>query len=268
MAGRDTRNLLGTLGILAAVATASMGAAPPASADEGQVRKGPALALGSGTAHAWVAMGRDGKAEMVGVSVSEAAMRDVGSLHDTALVLSLPAEAADTGIDHVLLNWNPHGHPPAEIYGSPHFDIHFYMVPSHEREAVSAADPEFRAKAARHPPAGFMPENYIPPEPDPVPGMGLHWVDANTPELHGSPFTHTLIYGSWDGKVTFVEPMVAKPIFDRRETVVAPVKQPALVAASGRYPTRYRIDFDPNAGEHRIVLEGFEARSVDLATRN
>ena len=68
--------------------------------------------------------------------------------------------------------------------------------------------------------------------------MGVHWVDATTPELHGKPFTHTLLYGAWDGRFIFIEPMVAKAIFDERQTVVAPVKQPAEVAVPGRYPTR------------------------------
>ena len=115
------------------------------------------------------------------------------------------------------------------------------------------------AKALRNPEARFVPADYV-LESQPVPGMGVHWADATTPEFYGKPFTHTFIYGAWDGQITFVEPMVDKTVFDRREVVVAPVKQPAAVAVPGRYPTQYRIDFDPITAEHRIVIEGLVAR--------
>ncbi|HSK41607.1 MAG TPA: DUF5602 domain-containing protein [Arenibaculum sp.] len=253
MNGNQVRAAIGAVSILASLAAAS------ASAREGQVHRGPAVPLGQGTAQAWVSMGGDGQPAALGVSMSETAVRGIEALHAAALVLPLPAEAAGTGFDHVLLNWNPHGHPPAHIWDSPHFDVHFYMISPAAREAISDEDPEFMAKAGHTPEARFVPADYV-LESEPVPGMGVHWADATTPEFFGKPFTHTLIYGSWDGRFTFVEPMVTKAVFDGRETVVAPVKQPAAVAIPGRYPTRYRIDFDAEAAEHRIVIEGLVAR--------
>ncbi|HYG87817.1 MAG TPA: DUF5602 domain-containing protein [Azospirillum sp.] len=250
---------VGAASILASVAGAVLPAGA-AMANEGHIHKGPAVPLGQGTAQAWVSMDWNGEPAALGVSVSEAALRGIEALHHgAALTLPLPAEAAGTGFDHVLLNWNPHGHPPAHIWGSPHFDVHFYMISPAAREAISDKDPEFKTKARRNPEAHFVPVGYV-LESEAIPAMGVHWADASTPEFHGKPFTHTLIYGAWDGQVTFIEPMIDKSVFDRRETVVADIRQPAAVAIPGRYPTQYRIDFDPAAAEHRVVLEGLLPR--------
>jgi hypothetical protein len=249
---------IGAASLLIAVAgptpAAVTGTQPP-----GPVLRGPAQPLGQGTAHAWVALGPDGAPAAIGVSLSDAAVEGIGALHGAALTLPFPAEAASTGFDHVLLNWNPHGHPPSHIWGSPHFDVHFYMIPRTVREAISDSDPEFAEKARRTPEPRFVPAGYV-TESEAIPAMGVHWADKDTPEFHGKPFTHTLIYGAWDGRFTFVEPMIDKSVFDRRETVVADVRQPEAVAIPGRYPTRYRVDFDPAAAEHRIALEGLVAR--------
>jgi hypothetical protein len=250
---------IGAAGLLASLAAVAMFASAAGPAQEGHVYRGPAVPLGQGTAQAWVAVGEDGEPDALGVSISEAAVRSVETLHAAALTLDFPPEAGETGFDHVLLNWNPHGHPPMHVWDTPHFDFHFYMIPAAVREAISDADPEFKTKAERRPDARFVPVDYFMEE-GAVPAMGVHWADTHTPELHGKPFTHTLIYGGWDGVFNFVEPMVDKTVLDSRETVVAPVKQAAAVAIPGFYPTQYRIDFEPATGEHRIVLEGLVAR--------
>lgn len=245
--------------LLASLAAALL-AAGTAAAHEGHVHRGPALPFGGGTAQGWVTMGADGRPASLGVSLSEAALRGIAGVHDgVALTLPFPAQAEESGFDHVLMNWNPHGHPPAGVWSTPHFDVHFYMVSPAERDAISEQDPEFQAKGARNPAAPFIPAGYV-LESEPVPGMGVHWADAATPELHGKAFTHTLIYGAWDGRFTFIEPMIDKSVLDARQTVVAPVAQAAQVAIPGLYPTRYRIDFDASAAEHRVVLEGLVAR--------
>ena len=239
--------------------TAILSTPGPANAHDGHVYKGAAVPLGRGSAHAWVMMGKNHEPKAVGVSISAAAIDGIEASHGEALTLPFPRQAAGTPFDHVYLNWNPHGHPPAQIWGVAHFDVHFYMTTPAEREAITDKDPAFMQKAARHPAARLIPADYI-VEPEPVPAMGVHWADATTPEFHGKSFTHTLIYGAWDGRVTFIEPMIAKTVFDKREPVVAAIKQPDAVAVPGRYPTRYRIDFDAAAAEHRIVFEELVAR--------
>ncbi len=249
----------GALRIVVVAFAAGLSASTAASAHDGHVYKGPSVTLGQGTAHAWVMIDKDHKPKAVGVSLSETALQNIEASHGEDLTLPFPAEVAGTPFNHVYLNWNPHGHPPAHVWDRPHFDVHFYMTPPSEREAISDRDPAFVRKAESSPPAHYIPADYT-KEPGAVPAMGAHWADTTTPELHGKPFTHTLIYGAWDGKVTFIEPMIAKTVFDERRTVVANVKQPPAVAIAGLYPTQYRIEFDPKAGEHRIILDKLIAR--------
>jgi len=100
-----------------------------------------------------------------------------------------------------MLDWNPHGHPPAHIYDKPHFDLHFYMTP--ETEVMRYMD---STKMMINPAADYLPANYI--GANPVPMMGKHWMDATSGELRGQPFTQTFLYGSYNGQVVFYEPMV------------------------------------------------------------
>lgn len=257
-----------SLAAVLAVLAATLLTPGPAHAHDGHVYKGAAVPLGRGTAHAWVMVGRNHEAKALGVSISAAAMDGIEASHGEALTLPLPPQAAGTPFNHVYLNWNPHGHPPAHIWGVAHFDVHLYMTTPAEREAITDKDPGFMHKAERNPATRFIPAGYV-VEPHPVPAMGVHWADASTPEFHGKAFTHTLIYGAWDGRVTFIEPMIAKTVFDARNPVVAAIKQPDAVAVSGRYPTRYRIDFDAAAAEHRIVFEELVTRdATDVGERH
>ncbi|MGI8637700.1 MAG: hypothetical protein ACR2KZ_20055, partial [Segetibacter sp.] len=72
-----------------------------------------------------------------------------------------------------------------------------------EAEVAAAAD---MTKLNADPTASYLPQNYFPGAP--VPQMGKHFVDIASPELNGQPFTQTFIYGSYDSKVTFYEPMI------------------------------------------------------------
>ena len=46
---------------------------------------------------------------------------------------------AVTGIDHVSLDFNPCGHPPIEIFGTPHYDFHIYLITPEERTCMTCA---------------------------------------------------------------------------------------------------------------------------------
>jgi hypothetical protein len=69
--------------------------------------------------------------------------------------------------------------------------------------------------------------------PGAVPLMGAHWVDPTSPELNGELFTTTFLYGSWDGKPTFAEPMVTKAFMETKPDVRAPVAVPARMRLRG-----------------------------------
>ena len=152
---------------------------------------GPSVAFAQGTARAWVQTDAGGAPTAIGVTMTEGALNGLPTTvtgpSPTALMvtLPLPAAAAGTGFDHAELGWNPGGHEPPQLYGVPHFDLHFYMVSSATQMAILPSDPQFASKAAKLPAAAFVPTGYVPP-PTPVaasavPQMGVHWTDVKAP---------------------------------------------------------------------------------------
>ena len=235
---------------------------------EGRSLYGPAAPLGHGTVRAYIEMEGNVPVE-VGVALSRAALHGLPGPHDPGgveiephhfsfeRVLELPAENP-TPYRHVTVNWNPGGHEPPGIYDTAHFDFHFNMITDAERRAISREDPEFDAKAVRFPTEDRMPAGYV-AIPGAVPMMGAHWVDPTSPELNGEPFTRTFIFGTWDGKLVFAEPMIARAFLESRPDFEAELPLPREVAEAGYYPSRYAVRWNEAAQEYRVSLEGLVA---------
>ena len=188
-------------------------------------------------------------------------------------VLDLPAgfrDGVQTPFSWSLVNWNPHGHIPKGVYDTPHFDFHFYLQPLAERNAIrpgpcpviTDCDDYARAKAP-------VPERYRAPgyiDVDAVePAMGNHLFDQAATEFHGVPFTRTWIYGTYDGKISFYETMIAKSWLDglrsgSAEDACVPFAQPEAWRETGWYPTRYCIEYRENRGDYTVSLTGFAFR--------
>ncbi|MDQ2667185.1 MAG: DUF5602 domain-containing protein [Gemmatimonadota bacterium] len=227
---------------------------------------GASQSFAQGTARAWVQTDDNGAPSSMGIALTEGALTGlpttVSGPSPTALMVSLalPAAAAGTGFDHAEIGWNPNGHDPVAIYGSPHFDMHFYMISAATQAAILPNDPQWGAKAANLPTSAFVPVGYVPP-PAPiaasaVPQMGVHWTDVKSPEFNGQPFTSTFIYGSWDGKYIFLEPMITKAYLESHPNAVRAIPQPAQWTAPGAYPTTWTVAYDATAKEFRITLGG------------
>jgi hypothetical protein len=235
------------------------GMVPLAAAAQG-IEFGPEMPLGAGTVRAFAETDSAGHATRIGIQITEEAVASVG--HDMMFVtVPLPEAATAAGYDHVSFDWMPHGHAPGDLFGVPHFDVHFYMVTEAERLAIDPADPLFMEKAANRPSADLMPPNFVPPpELDPVPAMGEHWVDMTDPVFAGQPFEAVLIYGAWDGEVIFVEPMVTRDLLLSRRAFGGTLGQPARVEDPMSLPGAWSIAFDSDAGVHVVSIEALEAR--------
>ncbi|MEO8794099.1 MAG: hypothetical protein ABI390_01465, partial [Daejeonella sp.] len=134
--------------------------------------------------------------------------------------LTIPTQAKDIGIDHIDFGWNPQGHEPEPIYTLPHFDVHFFMVSKADQAGVIPGPDPIIVESK------FIPQNYVSGVVA-VPYMGVHYGDVTSPELHGSVFTSTYIYGFYQGKMTFWEPMFTRAFLETKPTFSAAVKQPA-----------------------------------------
>ncbi|TFL16841.1 DUF5602 domain-containing protein [Jannaschia formosa] len=235
----------------------------PALAQE--IQTGPAMSLGEGTVHAFAETDAEGRATRIGVAMTEAAVASLA--HDMVFVtVPLPEAARAAGYDHVSLDWMPHGHEPAGLFDTPHFDVHFYMTTEAERLAIDPADPLFQEKAANRPDASYLPATFMaPPQPEPIPAMGEHWLDAMDPVFAGARFEAVLIYGAWDGEVTFVEPMVTRDLLASKREFGGKLDQPAKVAREVALPDSWSVSWDEEAGTHVVSIDGLVARTPDAA---
>ena len=221
--------------------------------------------LGAGQARSWVRLDRDGNPVAVGVTFSENALETLpkeppAGAEGVAISLALPEEAAATPFKHIGLDYNPHGHEPVKIYDTAHFDFHFYMISETEREGITATG-DGLAKGNRQPAAEFIPEGYVAVPNGLVPRMGAHWVNPAGRELNGQPFTTTFLFGSYDGRLIFAEPMITKSFLEAKTNVTELIKLPKSYERRGAYyPAKYSIRYDAAAREYTVALEGMTQR--------
>jgi hypothetical protein len=176
----------------------------------------------------------------------------------------------DTPFTYLLVNWNPHGHTPPGVYDIAHFDIHFYLNGNSERLKIRVGSCPTLVNCDDYKLGKVLPAaRYIPADYEEVdalfPAMGNHLIDPTAPEFHSQPFTHTLIYGTWNGRMTFYEPMITHQWFrslvnGARSDVCFPSKLPQAWQQSGWYPNEYCLRYRANRHELTVSLEGFSYR--------
>ena len=259
----------------------------PAVGSLGAPEYGPAVAIGNGRARTYVLRDEQtGKPRELGVALDETALDSLpsaGTGHHGAgpmvhsFILAMP-NGNETPFKFLELNWNPAGHEPEGVYKDfPHFDFHFYTISQAQRDQIVPTNPAFESNANNVPTGDYVPEFNVPlgppgasPAQVAVPMMGVHWLDVRSPELQRmlgkpnayKPFTATFIYGSWNGELTFWEPMITRAfILDKKVAAdsavrdqMIPIAMPAKYKVPGYYPNAYRITWDAATKEYRIAL--------------
>jgi hypothetical protein len=218
---------------------------------------GPQSQLGNGQVRTFFTLTHDNKPLEFGVIMTSKSMYGLPEQMSASMLAIHQKAKPLTAFDHVMVDWNPMGHEPEPVYGIPHFDFHFYMISMGQ---VSTIVPG--AAMEKLPPPGYMPDTYF-PTPGGVPGMGKHWLDMNAPELKGIPFTKTFIYGSYDGKVIFYEPMITRETLMSGKDCTLPFGVPAMFSPTNKwYPTQYSIKTDNKTGDITVSLSGFVWRGM------
>jgi hypothetical protein len=252
---------------------------------------GPADVLGDGTARTYV-QSSAGAPRAVGIVLSDAAldglpteatdglrcydvngddavdeMEECAGGHAHELAFGTGSRATAEPYRWALLNWNPHGHGAPGVYTYSHFDFHFYLQSLEERNAIRpgpcgiVVHCEDHARGVVPVPADNLPVGYQDIGAVEV-AMGNHLVDQSGPEWHGEPFMKAMIFGSYDGKISFIEPMVAREFLVRLRSGAQtsgcyPVPQPRQWQAPGWYPAEYCLRHRANRGELTVSLERF-----------
>jgi hypothetical protein len=254
--------------ILALSATALLISCKKEEAPKNGIFKGPVVQIHDGKAWTSIQLNNEGNPLRLAITITDAALNSVpvggheDAEHDHSDMennweLQFHPKAAVTPFNHVGMGWNPSGHEPEPIYGKPHFDFHFYMM---TKEEVAAIPPYEMApdKFDNWPAPAYFPATYFNAGGG-VPQMGAHWVDVTSGEFNGQEFTQTFIYGSYDGKVTFYEPMITLQFLKDNSNFERAIPQPAKVQKSGWYPSKLRVI--KHDGVTDIVLDEFVYRT-------
>jgi hypothetical protein len=235
-----------------------------------QQHYGQAVALGGGTVRTYVELAKEKDDASnrkppleIGIEISGAAMKNLPA-DSQVLILDFPIQARDTPFQYMMFDWNPNGHEPVGIYDKPHFDFHFYIQDLDEVEAIApgpcaGVDCEDYERAIKPVPAQFLPDGYIDVK-SVVPFMGNHLIHPASPEYHGEPFTRTFLYGAYDGRITFYEPMITVDSIVNDQNRCTTLKLPQAYAETGYYPTKYCTQFDSEKDLYRVYIKDFVYR--------
>lgn len=249
---------------LAALALAAVSARALACENcKSDVVFGKPVVVGMGMAWSWARLDKTTKKPVaVGVTLTETALQGLPTempagetMRWLEYRLELPKEVQGQPFDHVSLDYNPKGHIPPGVYDVPHFDVHFYTISVADREKITTSA-EDQKRGAKQPAPDYVMPGYVLPPGTFEPTMGSHWVSMTFPELNGKPFTSTFIYGSFDGRTTFFEPMVTTAFLQTKPDFRQELKMPAAYQRAGYYPTSYRVYYNPERKEYSISLEG------------
>ena len=224
---------------------------------------GPQVHLGDGKVRSFIRLTHQDVPQEIGIEITEGFFHNLPTVY-TDIHVPLHQKASEvTPYHHVSMHWMPNGHPPP-YFQLPHFDIHFYMLTEEEQMAIPAANASNTSLASTaafgRPSAGVLPVDYTVPSAA-VLMMGRHWLDRTADVLSGATFTHQFIYGTFDNKVVFLEPMVTRAFLLSGTEVHKLIKQPTLYDPTGLYyPTRYNIYSDEPNGRTYVTLDQFVLR--------
>lgn len=232
--------------------------------------KGEEVKIHEGKGWTWAKVNRKGEPEQIGFTMTDAALNSVPlptgnhtggghaahAGHEYWIAKFSPIAHTVIPFNFVLLNWNPNGHPPVNIYDKPHFDFHFYSQTPDEVMAIGPYEVD-SLKFNNVPSPEYLPAKYVNTGHS-LPQMGAHWVDVTSSELNGKPFTETFIYGSFNGKVTFYEPMITLDFLKQQNSYERPIPTPEKFQEEGWYPTVMKLVKHDNQTD--VVLDKFVYR--------
>lgn len=250
-----------TLMTLLLTASGLMPATAGAKSDEMKMSYGKPFVFGGAAITTYLTQDKNRAPIALGIEIPATALKNVPA-NFSEMVLPFPQEAQSlTPFKYLGMEWNPQGHEPDHIYTMPHFDFHFYIQSLEERNSIDpgtcqGVDCADFARATKDVPAEYLPRDYRSVGAV-VPHMGNHLIDPASPEYNNQPFTRTFLYGAYDGKITFYEPMLSLQYLQSQPNEYVDLKLPASYAQTGYYPTRYSVRYDPSKEVYRISLERF-----------
>jgi hypothetical protein len=224
------------------------GSVKPDNSSDVNTYYGPQVHMGQGMARTWIKINKKDVPQEIGIEMTD---KVFSNLPDTNFNIALPFHIKarqNTPFDHMYVGWASHGHPLPGTFIGPHLDVRFYMTGLEDQLAIPAPP---NASFDNYPAAGYMPSNYYPDAP--VAKLGVHWTDKDFTD----PVTNEMILGTYDGKFTFISPIVTIDVFKNNQTLALPYTQPQYFAKHSWYPTKYNVYAKAATGRHYVSLSDF-----------
>ena len=221
---------------------------------------GPQVQLGDGHLRSWIRLSPENVPEELGIEMTSGVLENLPpTLTESLIPLHHKAKEL-TPYDNIVFNTraNP---PPVGFVTVPHFNTHFYMISEEEQMSMPAPSPAntslSSSAAYGRPPAGVLPADYTIPGPT---FGGRHWLDKNGSLVStaNNTLSHEFMYGTFDGKVIFLEPIVSMQFLLSGTEVHKAIKQPLIFdPINTYYPTQYNIYTDSKTGRIYVSLSEF-----------
>ena len=212
--------------------------------------------IANGSGYTFLTVNSDDKPVEFGIVLKKSVLEDLPEQKERYRYhLEAPTANGENilGITTVHVDWNPNGHPPQGIYTVPHFDLHFFVIPESTINNISQ-------ETVAPVPNKYIPEHYKLINPTYIPKMGAHAADTTSREFQGEEFTRTFIYGYYDKKMAFFEPMVTRQYLSSLSgSKTGDFPAPDNFSYSGYAPQSVSYTYDSENEEYRISLSDLKA---------
>lgn len=228
------------------------------------VVQGEVQTVNGAAVRTWAKISSNGQVTQTGITLPMATIQN-GPVSGAPVVAQIDFPAAvqqTTFLQHVGLDWNPHGHEPEGRYNTPHFDLHFHGISKAEATSIDCKDMTQINQADV--PQGWAPPvpPGVPPQAVCVPTMGFHSVPLSEFSAPGQfkpgLFDKVMIAGSYWGKFIFLEPMVTQQLLLSKQNFSLPVPMPTNLGRTTRYPTTFNAVYDPALNAYQFILGDFQ----------
>jgi len=161
------------------------------------------------------------------------------------------------------------GHMPPGVYTVPHIDFHFFLTPLAEVKKAFGPVPgvcsgltkEAMYNANKPLPKACFPKGRWRNVNAVAPMQGNHLANMDSPENNHQSFTNTYIWGMFNGRLTYMEPMITlkyleglKPGAKECKTTSLPTEFPE----ANYYPAQYCTIKDAKTGAISVELIDFK----------
>jgi len=218
--------------------------------------KGPQVKVGNGHARTFITINPSGAPKEIGVIFTKEALSGLPATNSLYQLEFHDKALNGTLFKHVAIGWSAAGHglPPSGSMG-PHMDCRFFLMTAAERLAIPAPSTSGYPAGGGFdvsPPSGYLPANYAMNAA--VAQIGRHW--AENIFSAGMTVPHTMILGTWNGALTFINPIVTLTTLASGTSYSVAYPQQQFFAKRGYYPTKYNI-YKDDKGSHYVTLTGF-----------